>query len=339
MFFLKTYTNQSNHRCLCSSLYIIALVYLCTNGSSEIRFWICANVTYVSEMSFLLFFFSLYHNINTESSSKEWALIILLLFLIGGSKLTFILYAISGIVIHDILYERNNIRCIIVTLLILSVFVILNISAPGNYIRLEEETMPKEEPLTLLTAVLYRLTEMEPFVLSTLFLMPIASQWKPNFSFKERRVGLALAIFTATFLFDSIIMYMCFNDPGPLRVYFVAEVCLSVFALFLLNNFYTSVLVKYRYESFLSVLLSLMILISDVPILLQVSDSIEYSNKARERDKYVSSCAEGETIKLTPLPDSHLMLSYFSNDKIWLERIYLPYFQKRNKFVLLEYSK
>jgi hypothetical protein len=73
-----------------------------------------------------------------------------------------------------------------------------------------------------------------------------------------------------------------------------------------------------------------------MPLIYQVPKSIEFSEKARERDKYVMSCAAGDTIEITPLPDSHLMLSYFSNDVIWLEKIYLPYFQKKNKFVLLE---
>jgi hypothetical protein len=48
------------------------------------------------------------------------------------------------------------------------------------------------------------------------------------------------------------------------------------------------------------------------------------------------SCADGDTIEIAKLPSSYLLLSYFSNDVIWLERIYLPYFQKKNKFILLE---
>ena len=48
------------------------------------------------------------------------------------------------------------------------------------------------------------------------------------------------------------------------------------------------------------------------------------------------SCNADDTIIIPPLPSSHLLLSYFSNDKIWLERIYLPYFQKKNNFVLLK---
>ena len=81
---------------------------------------------------------------------------------------------------------------------------------------------------------------------------------------------------------------------------------------------------------------ALMVAFSHLSLIFHVPKSIEYSEKARERDKYVMSCAAGDTIEIAPLPSSYLMLSYFSNDEIWLERIYLPYFQKENKFVLLE---
>lgn len=83
-------------------------------------------------------------------------------------------------------------------------------------------------------------------------------------------------------------------------------------------------------------LFALMVTASHISLMFQVSKSIDYSVKARERDKYVLSSKAGETIEITPLPESYLMLSYFSNDVIWLERIYLPYFQKNNKFILLD---
>jgi hypothetical protein len=81
---------------------------------------------------------------------------------------------------------------------------------------------------------------------------------------------------------------------------------------------------------------ALLVVISHISMTFLVPDSIEFSEKARERDRYVMSCADGDTIEIAQLPSSYLLLSYFSNDVIWLERIYLPYFQKENKFILLE---
>ena len=142
--FLRTYTSLSVKKGVACSLYFLSFLYLCTKGDSEIRFWVCANITYISEMSFLLFFGALYHNFYKDSSYNKWLLVILFTFLIGGSKLTFVLYAISGIVIHNILYERSFNRNTLMVFFLITVFVIINVAAPGNYIRLEEETIPKE---------------------------------------------------------------------------------------------------------------------------------------------------------------------------------------------------
>ena len=92
---LRTYTSLSVKRGMVYSLYCLSFLFLCTKGNAEIRFWICANITYISEMSFLLLFLSLYHNLDNGSTYKKWILVALCLFLIGGSKLTFIIYAVS----------------------------------------------------------------------------------------------------------------------------------------------------------------------------------------------------------------------------------------------------
>lgn len=335
---LRTYTSLSVKRGVAYSLYFLSFLYLCTKGNAEIRFWICANITYISEMSFLLLFLSLYHTLDKGVTYKKWILVALCLFLIGGSKLTFIIYAVSGIIIHDILYNKRIYRDTILVLSLLGLFVILNVAAPGNYIRLAEETIPKDADIHMgmVESVFYRITEMEPFLLNTLFLLPIAAQWTTNHSFEKKRVLTSVAVLGVAFIIESVVMYICFNDSGPLRVYFVAEVFTAISVLFGLNHFYTSVLSKYYYTKSVIVLFAFMVAVSHLSLIFQVPKSIEYSEKARERDQYVMSCKAGETIEIAPLPSSYLMLSYFSNDVVWLERIYLPYFQKKNKFVLLE---
>jgi hypothetical protein len=79
--------------------------------------------------------------------------------------------------------------------------------------------------------------------------------------------------------------------------------------------------------------------ISNIFLILHVPNSIEYSKQARERDKEVATYASNDTIKISPLPDSYLLLSYFANDEIWLKNIYLPYFDKKCKVVILDSSK
>lgn len=336
-FFLKSFTNISTKGGLAYTLYFLSFLYLCTNGDSEIRFWINANITYLSSMSFLLIFFALYHNVEKESSIRIWLLLILCLCLIGGSKLTFIIYAITGLLIHDILYERRVCRNTLLIYSILAVFVTLNVIAPGNFIRLAKETMPQDtnEHMSLVESVLYRITEMESFLVNTIFLLPIAIQWNRTHSFKKNRVLIASLVLGVAFVVDSIVMYICFHNPGPLRVYFVAEVMSALFVLFALNHFYTSVLCRYLYASQVMILFAFMVAVSNISIFFQIPKSIEFSEKAHERDIYVMSCSAGDTLKIASLPSSYLILSYFANDPIWLERVYLPYFQKKNKFILL----
>lgn len=333
---LRTFTSLSVKRGLLYSLYFLSFLYLCTKGNAEIRFWVCANITYIPEMSFLLIFLSLYHGLNKGSSYKKWLFVILCLFLIGGSKLTFIIYAVSGIIIHDILYNKPVNKSTLIVLSLLGAFVILNVAAPGNFIRLEEETIPKEDAhMSIVESVFYRITEMEPYLLNTLFLLPIAAQWTNKHTYDKKHVLNAIAVLGVTFVIDSMVMYICFNDPGPLRVYFIAELFFAVLILFGLNHFYTSVLCKYYYTRPVMISFALMVAVSHLLLIFQVPKSIEYSEKALERDKYVMSFSDGDTINIAPLPSSYLILSYFSNDVIWLERIYLPYFKKENKFVLL----
>ena len=341
LYVLRTYTSLSVKRGLAYSLYFLSFLYLCTKGNAEIRFWICANITYISEMSFLLIFFSLYHGLNKEVSYKKWLFVILCLFLIGGSKLTFIIYAVSGIIIHDILYNKPANKNIVFVLSLLGVFVVMNVAAPGNYIRLEAETMPKETDIhmNIIESVFYRITEMESFLLNTLFLLPIAAQWTCKKTYEKKRILMAMAVFGVAFILDSVVMYICFNDSGPLRVYFVVEVLLALLVLFGLNHFYNSVLCNYYYTKHVMILFSLMVVVSHLFLIFQVPKSIEYSKKAHERDCYVMSCATGDTIEIAPLPDSYLMLSYFANDIMWLENIYLPYYNKKCKVYRWECDK
>ena len=337
-YFLRTYTSLSFKRNLAYSLFFLSFLYLYTKGNAEIRFWICANITYITEMSFLIIFLSLYHSLDNKTTYMKWVLVTLCLFLIGGSKLTFIIYVVSGIIIHNILYEKSVNRNSLLVIFLLGAFVILNVAAPGNYIRLEEETMSKDANfhMGMLESVIYRITEMEPFLLNTLFLLPITTQWTNNLSFDKKCTLKAMAFFGVAFILDSVVMYICFNDSGPVRVYFVAEVFLALLVLFGLNHFYKSVLCKYYYTKHVMLLFAIVVIVSHMSLIFQVPQSIDFSEKARERDKYVMSCSVGDTLEIPPLPSSYLMLSYFSNDEIWLRRIYLPYFQKNNKFVFLD---
>lgn len=336
--FIKTFTKISVKECSLISAYLLSFLYLFTNGDSEIRFWVCANITYIPEASFLLLFLSCYHMLSKENIKKLILPIFLLSFLIGGSKLTFILYAYSGMLINDMLYYRKKNIIIIFPYLILLFFVILNISAPGNYIRLKEEVMPNndEARMSLLEVISYRIGKIIPYVFYSLLLFPIAT--KLGVSLTMKRLGYVLTFFCLIYILDSVIMYICFNDPGPKRVYFVSEIFITFIMIIALNILYNKWNVQ-KYLSILCVISSIVLIIINLNMFLEIRPSCTYSKKAVERDEFVRMCKNQDEILITKLPESHLILSYFSNDEGWLENVYLPYFKKECKVKLVETSK
>ena len=66
----------------------------------------------------------------------------------------------------------------------------------------------------------------------------------------------------------------------------------------------------------------------------EVSPSIEYSKQSLERDSYVLQADSSDIIRVKALPESYLLLSYFSNEEPWLENVYLPYFNKKGKVII-----
>jgi hypothetical protein len=61
----------------------------------------------------------------------------------------------------------------------------------------------------------------------------------------------------------------------------------------------------------------------------KISPSIEFANQSRMRNQELFE-ANAEVVYVDPLPDSHLLLSYFANDNEWLENVYAPYFKRCN---------
>jgi hypothetical protein len=91
---------------------------------------------------------------------------------------------------------------------------------------------------------------------------------------------------------------------------------------------------KAVHKTVLSLVTGIIFIAMNIPFINQVENSIKYSRLAQERDKIVATANKEETIFLPELPESHLILSYFSNDIVWIENVYLPYFNRSNKVIL-----
>jgi hypothetical protein len=337
VFFLRTYTRLSHRENLVCSLYLLAFLFICTKGEAEIRFWICANITYVSEMSFLLFFYSLYHNIKKEPSYIQWGGMFLLTFIIGGSKLDFILYAFSGLIIYNVLLRKSVDKYFLTVIILLGLFATLNIIAPGNYIRLEAETQSKvmEENMSFIDSMSYRFSEFVPFVLCTICLLPIATRLECNDELSRKRLVITIVVLCMTFVLDGFIMYICFKDSGPLRSYFVPEVYFAILITLVMNHMYKKSLFTFSYMKVVCIFLAMLLSASNIPMMKQISGSVKYSKLSKERDKYLTTYEGRDILEIKALPQSYLLLSYFANDKIWIENVYIPYFHKKIKEVVI----
>lgn len=317
-----------------AGLYISAILYTFTNGSSEIRFWVSANA-YIIELALVLFAISLYHKKETNSSKHWYVYMILLLFSIAGCKLTFILYTIVGFVLHDLILKIKPNKQTYFIFGILFLFSLVNVLAPGNFIRLQEETnVCHGDVFTLYDILKIRFDKILSFIGCSLLLVPASFSIKYFRKISSTHVLLCTFVLVATFILDSIIMYVCFRDPGPLRVYVLFEIMTLILVLCFCANMSTKLSISKFIRVPLSLILLFTFMIYNIPMIEEKRGSIEFAKLARLREQKISSSPYTEVICIEPLPDSHLLLSYFINDEGWLENVYLPYFGKSCKVII-----
>lgn len=336
LLFFKTFSKNDNRFSILSSLYILAFIYLFTNGNSEIRFWVCGNITYITECSIVISVISYYHKLVNIKSRTNILIMTILIFLLAGCKINFIAYGIGALVLHDIIFKRKPNRITIQIYLILFVFCLINILAPGNYIRLAEETTQRyiAEQMNIVDVLMFRTEKVVAYFTYSLLLFPLIPYLKLDNHIKKRELIWGGVFVITTFIIDSLLMFICFNDPGPIRVYIGAELSIIMYMLVVLYYIYNEWLKKEVYVVSLS-LISLIVLITcNFSIYKEIIPSIEYSKKSIQRDNKVRHSENDNYLKIEALPESHLLLSYFSNDEIWLENVYLPYFDKNGKVII-----
>lgn len=331
----RSFFTDSVQDALLGALYLVSVLYFFTIGEAEIRFWVCANFTYIIELSALIAFLSLYHVIENKKT-KLWLFpSIFLLFIIAGSKLTFLSFTYFSMIIHDILFRSKISKSRIILFAILFLFTLINILAPGNLIRLHEETEPKEISISLIESFIYRFKYLLIIILHSSLVFPLLSLTNKKLIIEKRKIALSTVLLIVAFIVESAIMYVCFNDPGPVRVYIIFECMVPLFLLLILVLFRNQLLgIKViRLVALLCVLIT--IGIKGYSISRQIKPSIFYSQKATERDQLVLD-SDSDHIQLSALPESHLLLSYFSNDPGWIENVYLPYFGKTCEVELIQ---
>ena len=338
LLFYETFSKNSKRMNLISSLYILAFIYLFTNGICEIRFWVCANITYITECSIIIAVLSCYHKLKKTASRKNLFILCILVFLLAGTKINFIAYGIGAIVLHDIMLNNKPNRIVMLVYLTFFVFCCINVFAPGNYIRLAEETSQKNiaEQMSIAEILIFRFEKISLYPIYSLLLFPLVPYLKFETFISSKKIILGTVFVIAMFVIDSFLMFLCFNDPGPNRVYICAELSIIAYMMVVMYYIYVRWLKKEKIVAYLSWGCIITFAISNVLIYSEVLPSIEYSKQSTLRDNYVRQVASCEVIKMNPLPESHLLLSYFSNEEPWLENVYLPYFNKSGTVIITD---
>lgn len=325
---VNTYLEPDKRKSLCSATYLAIFLFLFTTGGSEIRFWMSVNFTYILEMSSVLLFLCVYHKSRFNTNRSYLLAEILLMLIIGGTKLNFISIAYFSIIAHDLLYRYRFNKNSFVCLSFLTLFVFINIIAPGNYIRLDDELSGNisGESMTFQDVVLFRIKKFFPFLKNTVLLLPVAASIVPP-KLSPKRITIAASFFIAAFLFESVLMYICFNDPGPNRVFVSLEFLISIASIILLSKLYSTFVVRFKIVKILPLFSILFVIAFNILFLLQVPASLEYARQARDRDRFVKKTLNVEANEIPKLPKSYLMPSNLANDEMWLKNIYIPYFR------------
>ncbi len=340
-FFIRTFSECGTTLAALRAAFLTSLVYTFTLGGAEIRFWVCANFTYVLETSCVIFFISVYHKLYINSKPIYYVLIFVLSTIIGGSKVTFIYLSICLLILHDICYRRLVNKDILFAEISLAIFTLVNILAPGNYIRLEEETSKNvsEFSMSMIETIYFRIIKIMPWFLISLLSVPSSFKYSTFNTNKEMTIMILCIFAILYYLGESVIMYICFNDPGPRRVYFQSEIIILLFTSGILGKIFQSTSTCPVFGKVSSLLASFIIISFNAYYASKVPGSIEYSKEAYYRDSIVKNAPKEGTVILPELPNSYLLLSYFANETTWLENVYLPYFGNNCKVELISTSE
>lgn len=328
IFFIKTFFQIPKISAFFCSCYIIAFLLTFTSGGAEIRYWVCANNTYLLGISTILIFISLYHNYD----HKKIIWLLLLLIIIIGNKVSYIYFTFVCTLLHDAIYTRLTIKRFTIILLVFSVLSLLNILAPGNFVRLSQNMKESAEyGITLIETFGYRMQDIGTFGITTVLLLPICIILHPII--KRKSIVLLTIGFLLVFIGDTIIMYICFHDSGPKRENILIET-MAILYTYSLMAFFMSKLKIENLKIPLLLISSLMFSYLSSKNIFQINPSYTYSKLAKERERMVLAIQDEKEITLPPLPDSGLLLSYFSNEEIWIENVYLSYYGKKLKVII-----
>lgn len=332
-YFIRTFFRTSQSSSYIIAFYLVAFLLTFTSGGAEIRYWVCANNTYILGLSTTLLYLSLYHRFDFKTKREALGLFFLLVVIIGN-KVSFIYFAFLCTLIHDVIYTRLTIRRFAIISLVFAILSLLNILAPGNFVRLSQNMEESAgNGIDVFETLWYRVQDIGPFVLVTAILLPICLMI--NSVVKGRTIIILTIGFLLAFVGDTFIMYVCFRDSGPKRGNIIIEIMAMLYTCMLMS-YCMSKLRGEKVKVVLTIVTCLLFAYVGIGNVSQINQSYTYSKMARKREQMVTDAHGKKEIVIPPLPESGLLLSYFSNEEVWIENVYLPYYGKRMRVIILE---
>ena len=336
-YFIRVFGVLPKLKSLFIALYLVVIVYSLTRGSSELRFWLSANVPYMFGVSSCLLLVSLFHNTNCLTVFSR-SLALILCCLIVDNKITYILFICFCLLIHLLIYNQKKNLIFIFTAIIL--FSLFNVFAPGNMVRLNENVAQMSiEYLDMIKCVGSRVsTVLSSLPVMMLLLFVLLPEKASPLSISYSRILLIALVTIAFIVLDSVVMLMCFHDSGPIRTYILPELSVMFLSWLLIRKIYFNInfeMLPFIKKGF--VIVALVWLASlQISELLKLDETMLYSEKARIRNRILEASRKGDFVVLDMLPSSGLLNSYFANDDVWLQNVYLPYFNKATQCAIKE---
>lgn len=328
--FVRSYARCGKFDSVLIGTYLTVLLYTFTSGASEIRFWLCASVPYMLGIVGLTFLATLRRS--KELCNRRTLLPLLIsLILVVGNKVSFIAAAVALIVVCD-LCERKFTKHTYLLLCAIAALSLINVAAPGNFSRLNENVANAETAYGVADVFMARIRTVALFSTSLVFIAPLVL-FKGEGLQRLRRDDIVkiAGVLVAVLVVDSLIMYICFRDPGPARTYIILE-WLALTAAFVLIASLRRVVERFRVCRMFAIAFALCAVIGlswiEFEMLRDVPATLTYSRYSRFRDSQAQEAKNGSSVEVIRLPPSYHLLSYFSNDKVWLENVYLPSFGK-----------
>lgn len=322
--FIKAYYIEDRRMAFMVSIFMTALYYVVTGCGAEIRFWICGNGPYLFGVSTLLILMAFYHKLQKPTLFNLlplWACLVLIV----GNKVSYIICLFACMITHDVAYDSFSKRKITLFYLPAALLSIINVVAPGNYVRLSEN-MGNAQAIPLVEVLVLRFIKIAPAFLYALFVPPFFDR-KESSALNGKFLMAILFGAMAFFLLDSLCMYFCFRDPGPLRTCVLSEIWFLIAGMVVRDYVVRRVGFKFVDMNFYGIAYGLILCVSQLSFIGQVPATIHYAQEAQARNSSVKAQFGSKTIRVPELPPSHLLLSYFANDIIWIKNVYLPYFR------------